>query len=140
VIQRSPWSDNDLLLLVAVWILGAAFVAASYEVISGKPRFEDQAGWLSLAVAGVVVAFAGQAIWLLRGRRAVGERCHALLFAEHRVRGSYSALARSETLVAGDGLALYHRADCPMVGERWRTAVRSAHEAAGRVACGICRP
>src|SRR5438552_2417869 len=109
-IRRSPWSANDLLLLVGTWFIGAVVIAVAYGVASGRGRYQDQVGMVSLATAGVALAFGGQAIWLLRGQRAVGERCEDLLPTEEIGVAHYRAVAHSATLVAGEGLSLYHRA------------------------------
>ena len=52
-----------------------------------------------------------------------------------------SAPASSTHLVGGEGLTHFHRADCAMAaGRDWPELDRSAHERAGRTACGVCKP
>jgi hypothetical protein len=47
-----------------------------------------------------------------------------------------------EVFLAGAGMERYHRPDCALAAGRtgWTTATRQEHEAAGRRACGVCRP
>jgi len=140
---QSAWRRSDLLGLVVAVAVGASLLAAGYGAAAGRRTLDGQVNWVILSVVGLAVAFAAQATWLLRGRRAVvGYRYQLLgeapLQALSPVR---TQLASSRALVAGDRLRWYHRSDCPVVVQsHWSTATRHAHEAAGRLPCGICRP
>ena len=95
------------------------------------------------AIAGIIVAGVGNAVWLLTGRRAVGLRRRTVANAiERRYRGRAQPIAeQTTTLVAAKGMTRYHRADCVFVAERRVTAnKRQTHESRGRTPCGVCRP
>jgi hypothetical protein len=125
-----------------MWFVG-------WYLASGEIKYSRQIGPANLAVAGLLVAGAGHVAYLMRGRRAVGERRRRLLgdptlAPAGRAAATPAALhldgAASET-TAGDGMMRYHRKGCPLAaGRNW--AVRSAEEqeAAGRIPCGACRP
>ena len=142
---RAPWSNGDLVRLVAVVAAGAVLCAVAWTGASGHAELKDQTGWVAVGVTGFLLAVAGQGLWLLRGRRAA--HAHATL-----VMAAAAALApsgagpvavgdRADRLVAADGLRHFHRAGCPIAaGRHWPPVTRAVHEAAGRTACGICQP
>jgi hypothetical protein len=122
-------------LLIAVGLL--LWVIGWYR-LSGRVTLNSQIPSMNLAVVGVVLAGAGQASWFLAGRRAVGLRRRALLGSEPRPLPSVTGEER-DGFVGGD--RLYHRDACAMAaGRPWPAQLRGAHEAAGRVPCGVCRP
>jgi hypothetical protein len=138
----SPWSADQALRVVGLVGAGAVMCVVAWVVTSGQANFGDQVGWVSLAVGGLVVAFFGQASWLLNGRRAVGERSMLLLGRpRHRALVGLGVRSTASRLVGGDALRWYHRADCPLARVAgWPPASRSTHEADGRQPCGVCRP
>jgi hypothetical protein len=138
----SPWSADQLLRVVGLVVSGAVMCGVAWGVASGRAHFGDQVGWVSLAVGGLVVAFFGQASWLLNGRRAVGERSiHLLGRPPRRATAGGGVRSRASQLVGGEGLRWYHRSDCPLArAQVWPVASRSEHEADGRQPCGVCRP
>ena len=162
VAQRGAlWSAEDLLRWALATGVGGIVIAVSWYVGAGDASFNRQIGPLDAAVAGVVVSGLGNAVWLLRGRRALGERRRALLAdpvvavdtdgpgAVRRVSssagagpaGAASSDAAAEALVAGEGLLRFHRPDCVLAaGRDWTGATREQHEDAGRSPCGVCRP
>ena len=160
VAQRATlWSAEDLLRWALVTGLGGIVIAVSWYVCAGDASFNRQIGPLDAAVAGAVVSGLGNAVWLLRGRRALGERRRALLAdplvaidtgdpgAVRRVStpagtGTVSPVtSEAELLVAGEGLLRFHRPDCILAsGRAWTSATREQHEDTGRLPCGVCRP
>ena len=58
---------------------GGIVIAVSWYVCAGDASFYRQVGPLDAAVAAAVVSGLGNAVWLLRGRRNLGERRRALL-------------------------------------------------------------
>jgi len=136
---RSPWATQDGLRAGVLVGSGAAACLVAWAAASGRAAVADQTGFVSLGVAGFLVAFAGEVSWVLRGRRAVGRRAVLLLGGPPQARSGWAA-PRADELVAGAGLRLYHRADCRLAGSAWAADGRAGHEAAGRRPCGVCRP
>jgi hypothetical protein len=138
----SPWSADQALRVVGLVGAGAVMCVVAWGVASGNASLGDQVGWVSLAVGGLVVAFFGQAAWLLNGRRALGERSmHLLGRPPTRAAARVGVRSSSQQLVGGEGLRWYHRADCPLArGQGWPVVSRAEHEVAGRQPCGVCRP
>ena len=139
----SPWRAEDAVRLVAVIALGMALCGLASVVASGRAAVGQQLPLVCLAVAGLVVIFYGQTAWLLRGRRAVGERARHLLGEGPTGRAGPGMAVRSsnDLLVAGQDLTRFHRAGCPLArGQGWAPAPRATHEASGKTACGVCRP
>ena len=144
---RAPWSNGELVRLIAGVGVGAVVFTVAWVGASGHAELKDQTGWLAVGVAGFFLAVAAQWLWIARGRRALS--AHAA-----RVMGEVAALApvagaavptrpaaAVEQLVAADGMRRYHRPECPIaLGRGWSPLSRPAHESAGRTACGICRP
>jgi hypothetical protein len=137
----SPWTADQALKTVALVAIGAVAVLVAWAVISGRPGASQQLGFVCLGLGGVIVAFLGQASWLLHGRRAVGSRARYLLGEAPDNGAAVFPASSADALVAGDGLRWYHRGDCPVAaGQRFATVSRDKHEAAGRRPCGICQP
>jgi hypothetical protein len=141
----SLWSAQDLLRWVGFEVVGLSMVVAGWFVASGQGHYTDQVGPSTLAVGGVTVACVGHAMWVLRGRRAVGERYGRLLRQPWLVGTRPSHEDRvsedSQVLVAGAGLRFFHRQECPLAaGRHWIALSRDEHVVAGRVPCGACRP
>lgn len=139
------------------WVLrllvvgGVACIAVGWSQASDTVQVNDQVGWAPLGVAGVAavsLAFLGS---VLVARQAVALRIHRLspaiaTVADHPIAARVPAAlpttgAASETLVAAASMARYHRPSCPLTaGKPVRPESRSAHEQAGRRACGVCSP
>jgi hypothetical protein len=147
------WSAEDLIR----WVLGASaggiVIVVSWYVCSGDAAFDRQIGPLDAAMAGLVFAGLGNVMWLLRGRRALGERRQVLLPdlpavgaaterpADAEVGAAGSAEPEGDLFVGGEGMMRFHRPDCPLaVGRSWAVATRQVHEEAGRLRCGVCDP
>jgi len=143
----SPWTTRDFARLVPVLGGGVLVCAVAWTAASGQTSLEDQVGWMSLGVMGLAVCFSAQAIWLLRGRRAVHAYvrdvlgCSGSPLAMTDRRSVTQAGAPSGLLVAGEDLRRFHRPECPIAsGREWPTGARELHEESGREACGVCRP
>jgi hypothetical protein len=157
----SLWSAEDLLRWLLTVGAGAIVVAVSWYVCAGDASFNRQIGPLDAAAAGLVLGGLGNVMWLVRGRRVLGERRRALLPDPLTlIAGSAGAAGSAPTalapvpaaveeiagdpaglFVAGDGLARFHRPGCALAeGRDWVASSRRQHEDAGRMPCGICRP
>jgi hypothetical protein len=140
-LKAAGWTGACLVGLLVAW----------YE-IAGKGVFNDQVGWLSLAIGAVVVELYALSALILRGRRALGERRATLIGDEiagllgRAVRPAAAASVAPNGSAAGagqvvvvPGSTLFHRADCPMTAGRegrplgLADAVRS-----GATPCGVC--
>jgi hypothetical protein len=138
-IAGTPWSRLDALKTSLLIAVGAVVWAVGWFQVAEKPAMDEQIAPLNVAVAGVVVIGAGQALWFLNGRRAVAERRRALL-GESPAPVAAQAPAQGDELFAGSQ-RFYHRLECAMVVDRgWAAMIRATHEAAGRVPCGVCKP
>ncbi|HEY1828494.1 MAG TPA: hypothetical protein VGF87_10755 [Acidimicrobiales bacterium] len=152
---RALWKADDLLRWCFMLAIGAVAIGVSWYVCAGDANFNQQIGPADAALGGLLVAGLGNATWLLRGRRALGERRRTLLgdgpaVAQPSVRRVEVARARSddrpgetgELYVAGEGLERFHRSDCALAAGRegWQAMTRQGHETAGRRACDVCRP
>ena len=141
--------------------VGAVAIVVSWYVCAGDVTFSQQVGPIDAAVAGLLVAGLGNATWLLRGRRALGERRRALLpdvvAPAHRVstphvgwsdpaattRGDSASTNANEVFLAGQGMERFHRPVCALAEGRSgldHHGPRQEHLAAGQKPCGVCRP
>jgi hypothetical protein len=142
------WSPQVLSRWGSVVALSGVVFIASWYIVSGRARWNDQIPAMGLAIFTVIVANAASTGLLLAGRRSIGLRRVELLgqAAEVVERAPVwlpqdSATRAPAALVGGDGLKRYHRADCTMsAGRQWQVATRLEHETAGRTPCGLCRP
>jgi hypothetical protein len=150
------WSAEDLLRWAITVGLGGIAVAVSWYVCAGEATFSQQIGPADAAVAGLLLAGIGNAAWLLKGRRAIGERRRLLLpdvTADPGVRRVVPVPVRADDLlpnaadptallVAGEGMERFHRPGCALTRGRsgFVEMTRHEHERAGRRPCGVCRP
>ena len=138
-----PWRLGDAMSLATLNAVGIALVLTGWLMAGGRLLLHDQVPGANVAIAGIIVAGVGNAVWLLTGRRAVGLRRNVVGAAiEQRYRSRpRRAAAATPNLVAAKAMTRYHRPDCVFVAERRVTAnKRETHEARGRTPCGVCRP
>lgn len=143
---------DDFLRWLGLVVIGTALIVTGWWMASGQGHLDDQVGPASLAAAGAIVTSVAHVLWILRGRRTVGERMERITNAPWidsggidtgALLGGQSALpaAPRATLVAAPESQLFHRPSCPMVrGRAWLAAERTQHEMAGRRPCGLCAP
>jgi hypothetical protein len=103
-----------------------------------------------VAALAVAVSGAVNALWLGRARRVVGIRQRQVTARIREVGDRYglslapgTGTGGDVTLVAVEGMGLYHRVGCVLMhGRPGARAGRSApdHESAGRRPCGWCLP
>jgi hypothetical protein len=154
------WGSDDLLRWAFAILAAAIVIGVAWYVAAGDLSLNQQIGPMDAAVAGLVVSGFGNATWLLRGRRAIGERRRALLpdpiaqvqrarLAREQsptpvvgVLGTITPAEGAETFLAGPDLERYHRPTCALAAGRagWTTMTRQEHVAAGRNPCGVCQP
>ena len=135
-----------------VWALAQAGAIAlaviAWDGSATKASPTRQVFWAGVAAVAVAVSGTVNALWLARARRVVGFRQRQVM-ADIRAVGERHAPAPARGLEAGDatlvaveGMALYHRVGCVLM--RGRQGARPGHapdhEAAGRQPCGWCLP
>ena len=145
----SLWSPSDVLAAIVPTVIGVvAWVIAWYEA-SGADTYAKQVGWTDLAVVGLIVATVSEFLWILKGRRTVGEARLALV----RLTPTKAPVDRSSAqfnlitaeparqVVFGRAYVFFHRPECPMATDRsWSPAARADAADAGLTPCEICRP
>jgi hypothetical protein len=144
------WSSEQIVRTLLAGVVGLLMILASAFEASRATDLSEALAWLNLGVVGLVVAAVGNATWLLAGRESVSFARAALLpnaesvialVAPIVVRRETSVPSGTDLFVGGDGLARYHRPECPFVAGRANGAAsRRVHEAAGHRPCEICLP
>jgi hypothetical protein len=123
-------------------------IVAAWFGASGTVSATRQAAWLNAGMAGFAVSAGGLCLWLLRLRRAVGERRVALISLAPQEDGAdeTSRTARPPRhagptdrtiplpLVRAAGMARLHRPDCPLVAGKDVTPARLDDGEP----CGVC--
>lgn len=150
--SAGPWGAEDIVRWSTTVLLGLALVAVGGFEAHSQKLFHHQFSWTALATAGAIAVFYGNAVWLLRGRRRIGERMHSLLRSYDPAQARRQAVGESGIqstgrvpdrgeLVAPLGATYFHRPRCPLArGRETVSASRAGHAAAGRVPCGVCAP
>jgi hypothetical protein len=134
----SPWSPADALRWLVVGLVGHAIAVAAWFLAANEDTLDGQVPWASLAVAGFAVAAYADITWLLQARFAILQR-RAGLLPNDLPRAA--APTGADVLVAGPGLARFHRASCPLAaGRDWPGIDRHDAIAEGRQPCGVCAP
>jgi hypothetical protein len=141
--QDGPWTLTDAAVLLVAEAAGLAAILVAWYGTSGQFTPNRQTAWVAGGVAGIILAGAGNATWLIRARRRIGQRrTRALLrptegyLEQHRARPVDSAL-----VVCVPGGGRYHRAACALVtGKAVVAATPEQHISDGRQPCGVCAP
>lgn len=139
----SLWSRRQAVVAAVVLAAGVALAVTGWFSLTGRPAVRDQVGPLAVAVTGAMTALLAELSWILAGRSAVATRRRLLIGTSAAAPGtSGGRRPSSPVLVAGEGLRLYHRADCPLAPPDARAFGPElvAGQAAGRLPCGVCRP
>lgn len=138
------WRDSDLVVVSITALLGLIAIIAAWFGASGSHSLTQQAMWLNLAVAGFAVSSVGLCLWLMRGRRAIGERRVALVSldpvedepASAPVRRPAAGSTASFDLVRAPGMRRVHDPACPLVAGK---PVERANPGDGEP-CAVCAP
>lgn len=138
-----PWAPPLVAIYALIVVLGLALWIIGYAIVANEVVYADQEPGITLAALGVAVSAAAGALFLGAGRRAVTARRVRVLGLVPRQ--SAEAVAHvtsvSPVLVGGEGLARYHRSDCPLAaGRNWPVLDAAQHASEGRKPCGVCRP
>ncbi|OAH13067.1 hypothetical protein [Streptomyces jeddahensis] len=126
--RTEPWRDGDALTVCATTLIGLAVIAGAWFGVSGTVSATRQAAWLNAGAAGFAIEAGGLCLWLLRLRRAVGERRVALISlapqedAQEPMRTARPPRCTRPTdttvplpLVRAAGMTRVHHPDCPLV-------------------------
>jgi hypothetical protein len=138
----SPWSSAAARRWIAVGLVGYVVAALGWWFASREAALTDQVGFAALGVGGCAVVAYANITWLLQGRFAIVARRERLLSdaippAARLDRDGYG----EDGVVAGPGLALFHRPSCVLVaGRDWPVLDRTKGTRGDRRPCGICRP
>jgi hypothetical protein len=130
---------------------GGAIVLAvvAWNGSATKASPTGQIVWAGVAVFAVAVSGAVNALWLGRARRVIGIRQRQVTVRIREVGDRYgpspalgTGTGGDVTLVAVEGMGLYHQVGCVLMHGRpgARAGVAAEHESAGRRPCGWCLP
>ena len=148
------WGAEHLIRVAVANGIGLVLVFVGWWATSSQGSFHRQLAWLNVGLAGLLVAAAGNGLWLARGRRAITDARKRLTLAYGASNGRSAmrassgprpglgeAASGSRGLVAGEAMSFYHRATCLLVaGKTVRVGTRGDHERDGLQACEVCRP
>lgn len=139
-----PWRLADMLSLYAMAGVGFVALIVAWWGVSGTTRLSHQMMWVNVGAAGLLIVGAGNCLWLLAGRRAVGERRRLLLDRYEAVGGELEpphTNGSGPKPVTVTGMRHYHRPGCQLVeGKATSAASVAAHRRARRHPCGMCNP
>jgi len=137
------WRDTDVVMVAVTTVLGFSGIAGAWFGADGASSLAQQAMWLNVAVAAFAVSGVGLCLWLMRGRRAVGERRAGLVSLDPVDDEPPAAPARVRrggtgelTLVRATGMRRVHDPSCPLVeGKHVEPATLGDGEP-----CAVCEP
>jgi hypothetical protein len=137
-----PWLVGDVLGVSVANIAGLGLLLTGLQGTRHTADPHTLLLLLNVAAAGLVVALAGNAVFLLTGLRQVGRLRTELLGAEPAWPDAPEVVDPAPVtgrLVAASNMSRFHRAECPsVVGKPVVEAGLAAHLAAGRLPCGLC--
>ena len=140
-----PWALRDARALFFMTCGGLGALFLSWWAASGTGKLNRQITWMVVAILGIIVIGAGNFLWLLAGRRAVGVRRRRLLEglealdAGALVAGAEGASADVPMYVTVPGSARYHLPSCLLVRGKSASPVEGKKRRAAKP-CEMCRP
>jgi hypothetical protein len=146
--RRTAWRDIDVMLFALATLVGVgAWITASVGVGYAKTA-NGELAWANLGIVGLIIFGSGNALWLLRGRGAIGTRRASLVrleaaraepagHAADQLPPPTSAVQGGLVRVAGG--RLLHQASCPLVVGKKVDRIDAA--SSPRTApCQVCSP
>lgn len=137
-----PWRYGDLLALLGVGIAGLALVGLAFYSSNRTDDLASQVRWVNVGVVGVLLLGVGNLLWLITGRRVVGELRRvvvARVAALASAGTSDTPAVRDESFVSSRSMTKYHLRSCPLVrGKAVRASSLATHDRRGRRPCGVC--
>lgn len=146
VTSFGPWRAGEVTRWLASMAVGLVLVVFGWYHTGGSPFVDTQLAWISLSVAGLLLAAMGNGWWLLSGIRRIRRSRSWFLTNErsshrHDHQPPSVGIVRGSGLVSAAGMSRYHSPDCLLVaGKATRGATRSEHERRDLEPCGVCRP
>ncbi|WP_034269056.1 hypothetical protein [Haloechinothrix halophila] len=140
--QTGPWRDADLISVFLTALIGVVMIVAAWFGAAGAASLTQQAAWATLAVGGLVVSGIGLSLWLLRLRRAIGQRRVGLISLDPPAAAEPAPqpMPRHDTaslpLVRAEGMRKVHDPGCPLVAGK---DVTPAAFGDGEP-CAVCQP
>jgi len=140
----APWRVTDAVTWCALVAGAGVLLLAAWWGASGTAVVHHQVVWLNVGAVSVMLVGTANVLWLLSGRRALGERKRGLLdrvdarFGTHRA----AVLEAACQPVTAAMMTRYHRPGCQFAAARGglKAADRDAHERQGLRPCVVCRP
>jgi hypothetical protein len=141
----TPWERRDSVFFGFAGVLGFAVIVIAWYGASTTLTAGDGWVWFNVGLGGLALAGIADAVWFLRGRRAVGIAraliLPGVLGPEESQPDARPEWSDGRRLVAGAGMSRFHRTDCAFVGGRaLEAASRSDHLLAGLQPCEVCEP
>jgi hypothetical protein len=134
-----PWRKGDALRLWVLVGVGLIILVVSWAFSAHTTKFSHQLTCVAFAVLGIVIAIFGGITWLRRALAVVGKERRCLRHEVAAIYGTTIAPDRPSSLVFGEGMRRYHRADCDVVGGKPVGAIDpAAAREAGLSRCGMC--
>jgi hypothetical protein len=133
------------MMVVFTVLFGQSAVITAWFGADRVASLTGRAMWLNVAVAGFALSAVGLGLWLMRGRRAVGERRMSLVSlgpvapepaAARPPAATRSTVTAPYQLVRVPGTRRIHDPACPLVAGK---EVEPAAPGAGEP-CGVCTP
>jgi hypothetical protein len=144
--ELAPWTPDALIRVAGMNAAGFVLVAVSWFQVSAQLTVRDQLGWLNLGLLGVGLCGAGNALWLLRGRRTIGIARRVLWPAgpagpAGTVDAAPPGPTHSGELRWASGTARMHRPGCALLnGRADRRISRPQADRHGLRPCEVCEP
>lgn len=140
--RPAPWTSDQLSRVLISNFVGLVVVLVGAYQAGRNTDVRSAMSWLNVSLAGVAIAGAGNALWLMRARQVMAGTKRTVLDAA-------TDLFAAPVATAGDGVALVkvpgtirvHRPMCALVAGKAGAENIARNEAVDRlVACEVCEP
>jgi hypothetical protein len=141
-ILDGPWEVADLASLAGRVLLAAIGIFVAWEGASRSVVWNDQQAWTALGIGSLVFGLAGIVGWLRAGVVRIRDvKQEVIATIQTAPAAATRARATPTGVTLGEGMSLYHRADCIFVeGKAIRTLSPQDAERAGAAPCVVCEP
>jgi hypothetical protein len=134
--DAQPWTAPDAVAVVATQAVGVVAIVIGWYEAGGQRSAGRQMAWVATAVAGLVVAAVGNAAWLGRARRRIGQRS---AWARLALIDTRPAVVADDRVLIVPGARRFHTPECLLVDGKATVAMTIEEaRAAGRESCGVC--
>jgi hypothetical protein len=157
-LDRAPWTPGALVWLLISQAVVAVWLGVCWVGVSTTTAWSTQLTWVAAAIGGIVVSGLGLAWWVLTGQQEIRYQrrlyFRRVAYRDEQAAGGVASSRRTDptptsngqglsegVLVSGGAMTRFHRASCQLArGKPVIAGSREGHVAAGRIACGVCRP